>query len=420
MNHQVLKTILFDQHEVIRNMKIISRECVLEKDLNYVLVGLRRAGKTTMLYSLVQDLIRNGIDWKQIIYINFEDERLIGFSLSDFQDILLVKNELTDKPAYYFFDEIQNIDGWERFARRMADEKQRVCITGSNARMLSREISTILGGRYIVRYVGTYSFSEFLQAKDPELIKDELLSTAQQGRILHWFDEYLHYGGFPEAAHLLTKRECISNIYQKVLLGDVAARNQIRNENVLRLLVKKIAESVCSEISYSKLHNTLKSVGASISKDTLIDYVSYLKDAYLLFTVKNYYAAFAERESSPRYYFNDNGLLNLFLVDKDSALFENCAAIYLKQKYQELYCLRSAKTGIDIDFYLPEVATAIQITVSLSDSAEHREIDNLLKLARSGSDARLLILTMSEETVIEKDGYRIEVLPLWKFLLKKM
>ena len=153
MNHEIIKKVVFDQHEVIKNFEIIEREVRFEDKLNYVLVGLRRAGKSTMLYQVVRDLIAKGAEWNQIIYINFEDERLSEFTLDDFNDILLVKNMLTDKKAYFFFDEIQNIEGWEKFARRLSDEKAYVRITGSNARMLSHEIGSTLGGRYMKEHI---------------------------------------------------------------------------------------------------------------------------------------------------------------------------------------------------------------------------------------------------------------------------
>ena len=145
MKTSLLKGIIYGQRQIIREAKIIPREYSFDPNFNYVLVGLRRAGKSTLLYKVAQDLVKNGVDWDQIIYVNFEDERLLDFTVNDFNDIVLTANEITPKKHYYFFDEIQNIDGWEYFARRMADEKQYVYITGSNAKMLSGDIQTHLG-----------------------------------------------------------------------------------------------------------------------------------------------------------------------------------------------------------------------------------------------------------------------------------
>ena len=164
MNHDILKTVIYDQHELIRNFEINERFYSLEKSANYILIGLRRSGKSLMLYKLAQQLINEGVDWEQIIYVNFEDDRLVEFSISDFNDIVLTAAEMTSKTPYFFLDEIQIIDGWEKFARRLADQKQHVYITGSNAKMLSSEMESQLGGRYLAQRIMTYSFAEYLNA----------------------------------------------------------------------------------------------------------------------------------------------------------------------------------------------------------------------------------------------------------------
>lgn len=144
MNHALLKSVIYDQHEFIRDFQIVPRNYEFEENGNYVLVGLRRAGKSTLLYKIVLDLVASGVGWEQIIYINFEDERLSEFTVADFNDILSVQSELSNKKGYFFLDEVQNITGWEKFARRMADAKEHIYITGSNAKMLSREIETTM------------------------------------------------------------------------------------------------------------------------------------------------------------------------------------------------------------------------------------------------------------------------------------
>ena len=166
MNHEIIKRVIADQHQVIKDAVIVDRDIELERDVNYVLVGIRRAGKSTLLYQRVQNLIKEGVKWEQIIYINFDDERLDGFQLSDFDDILLTAEEMTSEKHYYYFDEIQNIDGWEKFAIRIANQNQKVDITGSNAKMLSSEIASRLGGRYIAKEIAPYSFNEYLRANN--------------------------------------------------------------------------------------------------------------------------------------------------------------------------------------------------------------------------------------------------------------
>lgn len=421
MNHEVLKAVIYDQHQTIRNAVIIPRSCRFEENGNYVLVGLRRAGKSTMLYQRVKELVASGVAWNQIIYINFEDERLAEFTAADFNDILSVQAEMSDQKGYFFLDEVQNIDRWEKFARRLADAKERVYITGSNARMLSRDIESTLGGRYLTLYVRPFSFPEYLLSQGKTISETELAATKASGEIRRYANLYFHEGGFPESLLYTSKREYLSSLYRKILLGDIITKNSIRNDFAIRILMKKIAESVRSEVSYSKLHGSLRSIGLSVGKDTVIDYISYAEDAYLIFHLHNMYAKFSDKESNPKYYFNDNGLLNLFLTDKDSTLLENLVAIQLSRMFPDsVYYLKSAKTGIDIDFYIPEEKLAVQAAFSLNDESFEREVENLAKLAAAGERSlRSVIVTYGEKDSLDYKGIHIDVIPLYLFLLEK-
>ena len=417
MNHRILKSIIFDQHEIIKNFNINKREYNFDLNANYVLVGLRRAGKSTLLYKIVQDLIEQGIEWNQIIYINFEDERLTDFTIKDFNDILLVQSELSNKKGYFFFDEIQNIDGWEKFARRLADSKEHIFITGSNAKMLSSEIEKTLGGRFLSKYISPYNFREFLTAKQQDFSESSILSTKSSGKIIRNFTEYFYFGGFPETVNFMEKREYVSSIYQKILLGDIATRNNIRNLTGLKILIKKIAETTKDEISYSKLHNILKSIGIQISKDVIIDYVKYAQQAYLIFSVKNYFSKFVEKETTPKYFFYDNGLINLFLLNEEPRLLENLVAINLKHKYKdEVFYLKSS--SIDIDFFVPEIQTVFQVAYSIKNISSQREITSLIEVAKSFREAKqFVIITFEEEDSINIDNIEIKIIPIWKWLL---
>ena len=381
MNHTILKSVIYDQHEFIRDFQIVPRNYEFEENGNYVLVGLRRAGKSTLLYKIVLDLVASGVDWEQIIYINFEDERLSEFTVADFNDILSVQSELSDKKGYFFLDEVQNIDGWEKFARRMADAKEHIYITGSNAKMLSREIETTLGGRFFARHITPYAFGEYLTACGIPHDEPALLGTKTNGKIRAACAQYLQYGGLPESLLYKAKREYISGVYQKVLLGDIITRNSIRNDYAVKILIKKIAESVRSEISYANL---------------------------------------VEKESYPKFYFSDNGIVSLFLDRKESVQLENMAAVALARAYpDDVYYLKSAKTGIDIDFYVPSVGLAVQAAYSIAGDAREREVGNLKKLAQNAAEAvRCVIVTYEEEETIIEDGVTIEAVPLYKFLLE--
>ena len=415
MNHETIKKVIFDQHQVIKDALIVERDVVLEKEVNYVLVGLRRAGKTTLLYKRVQDLIKEGVEWNQIIYINFDDERLLGFNVSDFEDILLVAEELSNKKHYFYFDEIQNIDGWEKFAVRVSNQGYKVDITGSNAKMLSKEIEAKLGGRYVSKEILPYSFEEYLRASK---VNKEAYSVKDVAQINVMLNDYFINGGFPESLQFKNKREYISSIYQKVLYNDIIVHNDVRNENGMKLMIKKIADCVMHDLSYTKIQNIITGIGYKISKDIVIDYCGYCKDAFLLFTIENYYASFLDKNSNPKYYFMDNGILNLFLDGKRSSLLENLVALHLYRKHKDsLYYLKGNKA--DVDLYLSDSNTAIQVSYSLNDNETYsREINSLIEFSKT-SDKRctLLIVTFEEEKTMEIDGKRIEVVPLKKFLL---
>ena len=417
MNHELLKKIIYDQHQVIKDAIIVDRNIELEKDVNYVLVGLRRSGKTTLLYKRVQDLINEGVEWNQIIYINFDDERLVDFKLEDFDDILLTAEEMTNKKQYFYLDEIQNIDDWEKFAIRIANQGYKVDITGSNAKMLSKEVEAKLGGRYISKEVLPYSFEEYLRACE---VDKNVYSNKDIAKINLLLEQYFVNGGFPASLSFKNKREYVSSIYQKVLYGDIITHNKVRSENGMKLLIKKIAESIKQELSYTKLQNVITGIGYKISKDVVIDYCGYCKDVFLLFTIENYYLSFVDKNSNPKYYFSDNGILNLFLDEKRSSLLENIVAIDLYRKDKDdLYYLKGNR--VDIDFYLSKTNTAIQVSYSLKeDAAYDREISSLIEFARNSKNkAKLIVVTYEEKTTINVGEYEITVVPLKEFLLSK-
>ena len=421
MNHDVLKQVIQDQHEIIRNAEIVPRNLyTFDPHANYVLSGLRRSGKSTLLYHRVQQMVKEGVRWEQIIYINFEDERLVGFTTADLNDIVAVQNEMSDLPGYFFFDEIQNVPSWEKFARRMADAKEHVCITGSNAKMLSREIETTLGGRYLTKQVRPYSFQEYLTARNIAHAENDRTGTKPRARIVSALDDFLREGGLPESLQYINKREYNSSVFQKVLLGDIITRHGIRNEYAAKMLIKKIAETVKDEMSYSRLHGALTGIGVKISKDSVIDYLQYAEEAYLLFPIKNWFFKFSDRESTPKYYMSDNGLLNLFLTNHEGILLENLTATELNRLFgEEVYYLKSEKTGIDVDFYLPEHGMAIQVCTDLNNVASDREIGNLIRLAKNMKDIQRLVVVSRdpEKKILTTDNCRIEILPAEQFYL---
>lgn len=422
MDKQLLKQILLE------NQQEVERYVVEKRDMNFddfpcrVLVGVRRAGKSYMIYHQIQKLLAEGHKWDEMLYMNFEDERLDSFGSEDFNKLIECHEEMYGKRPTLFLDEIQNIENWEKFARRMADTGHSVLITGSNARMLSTDINTTLGGRYITTEIYPYSFKEFLNVNSASTDEFQLMTTEGRATIVRYFVDYLNNGGLPATALMPVRRNYLSSVYQKIYLGDIVARNKITNVAGMKLLVRKMAESVCRPISYNRLNNLLSSVGGKLSLATSIKYVEYCEDAWLLLRLRNYNACLAEKENNCKYYFVDNGILGLFLIDKDAMLLENIVALHLFRKFghdldnERVFFYQN---GIDVDFYIPEDELAIQVSYSLhDDETRNREINALTKIAKRLPCKNRLIITFDEEEKINDNQGVIEVIPCWKWMLK--
>ena len=422
MDKQILKQILRDNQQEVVRYKIEPRELIIDDFPCCVLVGIRRSGKSYMLYQQIQQLLINGKQWDEILYLNFEDERLENFTAEDFNRLLECHQEMYGKRPMLFLDEIQNIEGWERFARRMADAKYTIYITGSNAKMLSGEINSALGGRFLTYEVYPYSFREYVNVHRVSVLPNDLISTEGRSAVVRHFDEYLRNGGLPASALLPAKRNYLSSVFQKIYLGDIIARNSITNIAGIRLMIRKIAESVCRPISFNRINNLLSSVGGKLSLATTIKYVEYCEDAWLIMKLKNYTACLADKESNCKYYFIDNGILNLFLIDKDSMLLENLVAMQLFRKYGHDMSNERVffyNDNFEVDFYIPEDALAIQVCYSLSDEETlQREVNALKKLPKRLDCNRRLIITFDEETSFSDEYGTIEVVPAWKWLLE--
>ncbi len=420
MNRDTLKQIMIDQKETYLNNTIITRQYLLEENVNYCFVGIRRTGKSYLMYQQIKQLESKGVPLSQIVYVNFEDERLLEIKVTDLNTILEIGLEMSssaNKP-YLFLDEIQNINGWEKFVRRIADMKYRINITGSNSKMLSSEIASTLGGRFIIMNVYPYSFTEYLTANHREKNYLDVISTQDRADVLSLYNEYVTFGAFPELVDIKNKRAFLSSIYQTIYLGDIITRNKISNDFAIKLILKKIAESVTKPLSFSRLTNILKSTGMAIGKQTVINYVGYMTDSYLLFTLQNYAAKLVDKETSPKYYFMDTGLLGLMLLDSKSTQLENLVAIELIRRYgvENVFFFEN---NVEIDFYIPSERLAIQVSLQVLDDIDtkERETRAFAKLNNFIPDSKCILITNSEETNLEYDGIDIEVIPIWKWLL---
>lgn len=415
MNKELFRAIISENQEFIGSIPLVERPLHLEESGNYVFVGVRQAGKSYLLYQRVKELLGCGINLHDIVYVNFDDERLLGMTTDDFDLILQAYYSMHGGQPIFFFDEIQNVDGWANFARRLANQKHRVYVTGSNAKMLSRDIETVLGGRYLSVYVFTYSFEEYLKA-----IGISVSGGSQYGRkaneLQRHFRTYFEWGGFPELVNFREKRVWLNSLYNRIFFNDLVVRHKVKNEDSLRMCIRRLAESVMQPCSLNRLSNLVKSTGMPCSPSTVMEYVRYLQESCLLISLDNYASKYVDKETVKKHYFIDNGLLHLFINNPDTALLENLCAINLYKRYGKgVYYFNR---NIEVDFYVPDEKLAIQASFRMSEEATlEREIKALVALHGLYETQRNLIITYEDEGIMERDGIKIEIIPVWKWLL---
>ena len=417
MDIELFRTIISENQEYIGSIPLVERPLTLEEHGNYVFVGVRQAGKSYLLFQRMQQIMETGTDVEDIVYVNFDDERLKEMTAMDFDLILQAYHSMYEGTPVFFFDEIQNVDGWANFARRLANRKYQVYVTGSNAKMLSRDIETVLGGRYLDIKVFPYSFEEYLKANGVVLSKGWQYGR-KANELQRHFRTYFEWGGFPELVNFREKRIWLNSLYNRIFFNDLVVRHKIKNEDALRLCVRRLAESVMQPCSLNRLCNLVKSTGASCSPSTVMEYVRYLQESCLLVSLDNYASKFVEKETIKKHYFVDNGLMHLFVNNPDRLLLENLCAITLYKKYGSgLYYFNK---GIEVDFFVPEEGLGIQASYRMSDEATlEREMKALAALHSFKPLRQAIIITYEDEGTMEYNGLEIELKPVWKWVLEE-
>ena len=417
MDIELFRTIISENQEYIGSIPLVERPLTLEEHGNYVFVGVRQAGKSYLLFQRMQQIMETGTDVEDIVYVNFDDERLKEMTAMDFDLILQAYHSMYEGTPVFFFDEIQNVDGWANFARRLANRKYQVYVTGSNAKMLSRDIETVLGGRYLDIKVFPYSFEEYLKANGVVLSKGWQYGR-KANELQRHFRTYFEWGGFPELVNFREKRIWLNSLYNRIFFNDLVVRHKVKNEDALRLCVRRLAESVMQPCSLNRLCNLVKSTGASCSPSTVMEYVRYLQESCLLVSLDNYASKFVEKETIKKHYFVDNGLMHLFVNNPDTLLLENLCAITLYKKYGSgLYYFNK---GIEVDFFVPEEGLGIQASYRMSDEAtQKREMKALAALHSFKPLRQAIIITYEDEGTMEYNGLEIELKPVWKWVLEE-
>lgn len=422
ITRNTLKQVMLDNQKDVELYDIFPRHYDLDSFPLMIFVGVRRSGKSFLLFQKMRQLLAEGKGWDEMLYLDFEDTRLEGFSAYDFNLILECHQEMYGKRPMLFLDEIQNVDGWQKFARNLADKKYCVFITGSNAKMLSKEIMAELGGRFLPVEVYPFSFKEYLSYTGVAYDDLALTATESKARFMKAYGEYFTWGGLPESIKLPVKRNYLSSVFQKIYLGDIIQRNGISNPRLLQLMIKKMAESVMQPVSYNRISKIFSSVSGKISVPTVSNYISFSEDAWLLLRLRNIASSFSDKESICKYYFIDNGLLSLQLLGAETILLENIVALSLFRKYghdEDNERVFFYHVNVEVDFYVPEDELAIQVSYSIADpETEKREKEPLEKLPNVNPCRRRIIITYDEEgTLTDKYG-TIEVIPCWKWLLE--
>ncbi len=393
------------------------------------LSGARRSGKTYMLFEVIKRLLSEGVQKERILYINFEDERF-DFKQDELDFILQSYGELyPDNPldeCFFFFDEIQNVEGWEKFVRRLYDTiTKRIFITGSNSHLLSRELATSLRGRSINYEIFPLSFKEYIRFHGIEM---DLYHSKSRAKIANLFERFLSYGSFPEIAtekNFTLNYKVLQEYFELMLYRDMIERFGITNIPVLKYFLKRCFDNIASPLSVNNIYNELKSQGYKIGKNSLYEYLDAAEAVYLLLMVKKQSESVIKQEmAEKKAYVIDNGLLNAvtFKLSNDyGKLLENAISVELHKSGNTVLFY---KGGRECDFIVMEkhaVKKVIQSAYSISDkTTKNREIEGILEACRRFALKEGYLVTFSEEDIIREQGVTINVMPAYKFFVDEI
>lgn len=424
----LLKTIITDsQKRAIPEVWERALKIPADSGKIITLAGVRRSGKTYHLFNLINKLKASGVSGERILYFNFEDERLhlsskeLDLILQAYQE-LYPDQKLSD--CYFFFDEVQEVDGWEKFIGRIyASISRHVFITGSNVKLLSKEIATALRGRTITFEIYPLSFAEYVGVLSPKL---NLYSSTDKAKVIKLFDRFIRQGGFPEIVFQedSLKDKVLQEYFNVMVLRDLIERYQITNSSTLKYFCKRVVGASAGEFSVNKIYNELKSQGYQVGKDTLYLYQGYVEAIYLNRFINKYSHSVVKAESSQKKcYVIDQGMgaaLDYKLSQDRGRLLETTVALeFFKQGKQIAY----QQNGSECDFVVIEkgkVTDAIQVVADFIDAkTKEREIKGLTQSCLKFGLSCGTILTLDHSEQLEQERVKINVIPAWRYFLAK-
>lgn len=413
MDQSKLQEIIIDQNKVFQK-----KDSGLERNLidnkfiksNRIIVisGVRRSGKSTLLKQISLKL-------NNFFYINFDDERLINFTVEDFNNLLILWNK-NHYSKNILIDEIQNINSWERFVRRVHDEGYKLFITGSNAKLLSSELGTHLTGRYQKIELYPFSFKEIIIYNGLPIKID--YSSEEKSKILKLFDRYINFGGFPEyIKYNYREQDYLKRVYEDIIYRDIITRFGIKEVKSFRELSNYLLTNISKQVSY----NSLKNILGIKTTMTVRSFVSYLEESYLFFEMFKYdFSLKKQYVSEKKIYCIDIGMRNnvSFHFSEDRGrLLENIVFLELKRRGEDLFFYKNKK---ECDFVIQKqnkISEAIQVTEKMSKTNEKREFDGLIEVMEQFNIKEGLILTEYESQKIIVSNKNIQIMPIWQWLL---
>ena len=432
MRKDVIKSLIaIKQNEIPFNIIERDEKLPINRKKIITIPGVRRCGKSTLMEIAINELFSNGVDKKRILWLGFDDERLRTMTSEDLNEVIEsymeMFPEISIKDVYMFFDEIQLIKGWEYFVLRLYKTYcKNIYVCGSNATMLSTELSSALRGYPLEFETYPLSFHEYCRFKN---INTDAFLEQDKAKIKIAFETYNQESSFPEIVLTESKSEQIKMLhgyFDTMLLKDLAEHYRIANTGVVRYFVKRIMANITKPTSINSIYNDIKSQGLKISKDDLYLWANYICDIFMFIRIPKYdRSLIKEHKSLYKYYCIDNGLRNAILIPQSNdngKKLENTVFLQLNRNKMPSDKISYYQGNNECDFVVQRedtVVELVQVCWDLSDSeTEKREIEGILEASSATQCESLLIVTKDDERTIERNGKRIKIVPAWKYLLQ--